>query len=86
MIVKIYEIMWAVIALAAAIFLLTGNFTEIVAVVFGFICFGMVFMGMMSVLPAIVAHPDPSVAEAKPREKAKVEANRGFTGKPVPAG
>ena len=60
MLVKLYEILWGVIALAAVIFFLTGNFTELVGVVFGFLCFGMVFMGMISVLPDSMSHHPPA--------------------------
>jgi len=35
---------------------LTGTMTMMAWVVFGFIAFGLVFMGMMGVLPATVVH------------------------------
>jgi hypothetical protein len=44
--------------------LVTGNFTAMMLVVFGFIAFGMVFMGMMNVLPTVVAHPSAKPAPA----------------------
>ena len=65
MLTKIYAGLWAIFLLAAAIIFLTGNFTMFVGVVFGFVAFGMVFMGMMGVLPATVVHPAPAMAEAK---------------------
>jgi hypothetical protein len=48
---KIYFSIWAIVGIAAAIMFLTGNMTMLVLVVFGFIGFGLVFMGMMGVLP-----------------------------------
>lgn len=51
---KIYFGTWALIGLAAAAVFVTGNLTELAVVIFGFICFTMVFMGMMSVLPNAV--------------------------------
>ena len=57
MIVKIYLSIWGFILLTAAVLFLTGNFNNLTAVVFGFFALGMIFMGMISVLPATVAHP-----------------------------
>lgn len=54
MLTKIYFALWAVILLAALGFFATGNLTPVTLVVFGFVSFGMVFMGMMSVLPTAV--------------------------------
>jgi len=56
---KIYWLTWAVLLLAAALFFVAGLMTPFVGVVFGFIAFGMVFMGMMSVLPSTVGHNAP---------------------------
>lgn len=54
MLTKIYIAIWFLIAAAAAAFYVSGNLTEPVVVLFGFIAFGMVFMGMISVLPTVV--------------------------------
>ncbi len=56
MFVKIYGMLWATIAILAAIFLVTGNFTLTTLLAFGFVAFGMIFMGMMCVLPSLVGH------------------------------
>lgn len=64
MLVRIYWLMWALLILAALIIYAAGNFTMLTAVVFGFLAFGMTFMGMMSVLPGMVAHP-PRIKPAK---------------------
>ena len=55
MLVKIYGALWLVLLAVAAIVAVTGNFTMLASVWFGFVAFGMVFMGMMGVLPAIVS-------------------------------
>ena len=57
MLVKMYWMVWALTAIAALMVLVTGNFTLMMATIFGFIAFGLVFMGMISVLPAMVSHP-----------------------------
>ena len=54
MLVKSYWSSWIVFAVMAGIFLSVGSFTMLVAVVFGFIAFGLVFAGMMCVLPGEV--------------------------------
>ena len=56
MLVKIYEIFWAVIAIIAAILFVTGTMTLVTLVAFGFVVFGMIFIGMMCVLPSVVGH------------------------------
>ncbi len=59
MIVKIYALIWAVGALAAGVMYLTGNFNSYVNILFGFLSFGAIFMGMIAVLPLTVTHPAP---------------------------
>jgi hypothetical protein len=56
MFVKIYYTMWAAFLLGAGVLFLTGNFDLTAMVVSGFISFGLVFMGMMCVLPSLVGH------------------------------
>lgn len=73
MLTKIYGMLWVLIAFAAALFFLTGNLTQLVGVVFGFITFGMIFMGMMNVLPAAIAHP-PLPNDEKAQMPAKEKA------------
>lgn len=49
--VKSYLAMWALGIFAVVGLYLAGLFTPVVAVVFGFMSFGAIFMGMMNVLP-----------------------------------
>ena len=69
MLTKIYAALWVVFFLLALILFLTGSMTMMALVVFGFVAFGLTFMGMMGVLPATVVHAhhvvDGPVAEAK---------------------
>lgn len=51
MVVRLYEALWGLVLLAAAVIYLTSGFDAKTAVVFGFICFGLIYMGMMGVLP-----------------------------------
>jgi hypothetical protein len=53
--VKLYTALWALLVIVAAGLAVTGNFSSMTAIVYGFISFGMIFMGMMSVLPSLVS-------------------------------
>ena len=66
--VKLYGLLWLAIATVALILFLGGVMTQPVVVVFGFISFGMVFMGIIGVLPSMVSHHPTEVA--KPIEEA----------------
>lgn len=57
MLAKIYLYTWIVLGAAFLLLTLVGSMTLMTLMVFGFIAFGMVFMGMISVLPATVSHP-----------------------------
>jgi len=59
MLTRIYALIWLVVAFTAGVVFLTGNFTMLTTAVFGFIIIGLVFMGMIAVLPASIAHPAP---------------------------
>ena len=63
MLVKAYWMTWGASTVAALAFFAAGSFTMVTGVVFGFIAFGLTFMGMMGVLPVIVAQPAPLVEE-----------------------
>jgi hypothetical protein len=70
--VKLYGLLWLAIATVALILFLGGVMTMPVVVVFGFISFGMVFMGMIGVLPTMVSHHSTDVAKPiKEAEKGK---------------
>lgn len=58
MYLKLYAAVWGLLVIVAAALALTGNFSITTAIVYGFISFGMVFMGMMSVLPSMVSTPE----------------------------
>lgn len=58
MYVKLYAAVWGLLLFIAVALAVTGNFTIMTAIVYGFISFGMIFMGMMSVLPSIVSTPE----------------------------
>ena len=63
MLVKVYWMTWGVTGLAALLLFAAGSFTMLTGVVFGFIAFGLTFMGMMGVLPVVVSHPEPAKVE-----------------------
>lgn len=54
MLTKIYIALWAIIVTSAVVMFMIGGLSELMLVAYGFICFGMVFMGMISVLPTAV--------------------------------
>jgi len=56
---RFYAGLWFAVALVSSALYLTGSFNPVVLVVFGFVTLGLVFMGMMCVLPTTVAHPKP---------------------------
>jgi hypothetical protein len=63
MLVKGYWMIWGVFGLTALLLFAAGSFTMLTGTVFGFIAFGLTFMGMMGVLPAMVSHPAPPKEE-----------------------
>lgn len=54
MMTKIYFSLWIIYFLVLAAYYVSGAMTPTSLVVFGFISFGMVFMGIMGVLPTSV--------------------------------
>ena len=68
MLVKVYWMTWGVVGLAALLLFAAGSFTMMTGVVFGFIAFGMTFMGMIAVLPVMASHPAPPKLEKAPAE------------------
>ena len=60
MLVKIYFLVCALGLLTAAVFYFTGNLNPMMQIVFGFLTFSIVFMGMISVLPFWSTHHLPS--------------------------
>ena len=63
MLTKIYTGSWTVTLAAFVLLFATGNLTMLALVVFGFIAFGLTFMGMISVLPSTVVHSHHRVDE-----------------------
>lgn len=64
---RFYWFLWLAYAVAASFLWLGGVFTMMTVVVFGFIAFGLVFTGMICVLPGVcsVAHqPQPKRSAA----------------------
>lgn len=53
---KFYVSLWVLSVAAAVVTFLAGAMTMFALVVFGFLAFGLVFIGMMCVLPSSVAH------------------------------
>ena len=74
---KIFWTLSAATLAASALFAVTGTYTPMVGVVLGFWAFGLIFMGMISVLPSTIGHHTPAVpdkAARHPAPAARVEA------------
>lgn len=69
--IRFYSYLWAIFGAAALLLWLVGAFTMMTAVVFGFTAFGLIFTGMICVLPANV-HREVAPKQAVP--DAPVEA------------
>ena len=66
---KFYGSLWIVYAFVAGILAIGGVFSMLTAVVFGFVAFGLVFAGMICVLPGTVSHPPAKKAERTPKPR-----------------
>lgn len=55
---RVYALVWVLGIFAAVAVYLTGYMDQFTAVAFGFATFGMIFMGMMGVLPVALTHHD----------------------------
>lgn len=68
MILRIYWFICAIIALAALAVFAIGSFSMMAGVIFGFIGFGVLFMGMIAVMPIWISHPverhDPTIEKS----------------------
>lgn len=62
MVVRVYWSLWALTAISVPVLFVAGGLNMMAAVVYGLIAFGLIFMGMIGVLPNMAAHP----AEHKP--------------------
>ena len=81
MVSKVYAVIWSLFALTAAVLFVTGNFSIMTAIVFGFTAFGLVFIGMMFVLPFSITHTVP--APPKNEASRKVVTNAVPASKPA---
>ncbi|HMT06502.1 MAG TPA: hypothetical protein PKA82_00755 [Pyrinomonadaceae bacterium] len=73
---KFYAAIWTVFLLVIAAVVLTGNLTTWAIVAFGFASFGLIFMGMMLVLPFVATHGENAPHVTKEPAAAKVVADR----------
>jgi hypothetical protein len=84
MLPRSYGFLWVLFFASAAALWLGGAFTLTALIAYGFIAFGLVFTGMMCVLPNVVSQP--AHKEAKPRRVKQAAAPpRTVTVRPVPA-
>ncbi|MEQ1605322.1 MAG: hypothetical protein ABL999_10695 [Pyrinomonadaceae bacterium] len=60
---KFYNLLWVAFAVAAGVLFVAGVFTMLTLVVFGFIAFGLVWVGMICVLPGTVGHEAVAVKQ-----------------------
>lgn len=65
---KFYSFLWIAFAIVAGLLFVTGFFTMLTLVTFGFIAFGLVWVGMICVLPGTVGHEPSPVKKPTPRK------------------
>jgi len=85
-VVKIYFSLWFALAAIFALVFMLGNLTLITLVIFGFMAFGMTFMGMMGVLPAVVTnatHPSEKSEFESPSETVTIKQSKDRTSRRV---
>lgn len=83
---RFYSYLWIAFAAAAGIFGIAGFFTMLTLVVFGFIAFGLVFAGMICVLPGTVSHPHPEMKPSAMSGKSPrlaIDEAKGRLGVPI---
>ena len=80
---KFYSYLWILYFVSAGVIWLAGALTLVGVVVFGFMAFGMVFMGMMCVLPGMSSHPVQKIPKlekvAKPAKAKPATTVSGFS-------
>lgn len=67
MLLNLYKALWIIAAVATMLFVVTGNLGAMALVVLGFLLFGLVFMGMISILPTMVSHAHEEAAAVIPQ-------------------
>lgn len=67
---KFYSFLWVLYFVLVGVMWLAGALNQVAIVAFGFVAFGVVFMGIMCVLPGAVSHPEPKKLKMKKLEKA----------------
>lgn len=80
---KFYSYIWVLFFAAAALFWVLGQFTMLTLVVFGFCTFGLIFLGMLCVLPGMVTHSHEATAAKDSNSKGNKVArnpNRAVAG------
>ena len=75
MLAKIYLFTWLVFLVIFLLAFLTGSISLVAWNVFGLFAFGLVFMGMIGVLPVTSAHPNPENAPSAKPVKTKTETS-----------
>ena len=75
MLIRFYNYLWVIFCGAALLLWLVGAFTMLTAVVFGFTAFGLIFMGMICVLPTNV-HREVAPREAAPQPPVEAMVKR----------
>ncbi len=74
---KFYAAIWTVFLLVIAAVVVTGNLTTWAIVAFGFASFGLVFMGVMLVLPFVATHGENAPHTTEVPAKAVTDKQTG---------
>lgn len=73
---KFYAFLWTLFLAVIGITWLSGMFTIWATIAYGFVSFGMVFMGMMLVLPFVATHGENAALKHDEPKLAKVRAEK----------
>jgi hypothetical protein len=76
MLAKIYLYTWLFFIAVFLLMFLNGGLSLVAWTVFGFIAFGLVFMGMIGVLPVLASHPPTE--NMRPAKAKKVDSGPDF--------
>lgn len=73
---KFYIGLWSAFGIIVAALAITGSLTMMAFTVLGFVCFGLIFMGMMCVLPTTVGNHAVHAAAPKVVRSRRVTVRR----------
>ena len=81
---RFYWFLWVIFFVSSVVLSLAGAFTLTTLIAYGFLAFGLVFTGMMCVLPNVASHPAEKVVKQR-KPKPALAMPTLIAANPVPA-